>query len=626
MKDITSAHKAEERYALAVTAGQVGLWNWNLQTCEIYFNPSWKAMLGYTDREIPNHQAAWLRLIYPDDREWVMTSANIHIEGLTPQFEIEHRMLHKNGSVRWFLCRGMAFRDETGKPYRMAGSTTDITERKRTEQALQESEYRYYTLAKMSPVGIFHTDAEGNCLYVNERWRELTGLTLAEALGQGWIKAIHPDDHSRMLVEWHQAIVGNCTFASEYRFRRSDGVVSWVFGQAVPEKGLGDNIVGFIGTITDITDRKATEEALRLQCFRERLIGSMLERIRQSLDLGEILNTTVAEVRQFLECDRVLVHRFQPDWTGVITVESQDPKWAPILGTCIADSCFSENYVRLYQHGRIQAVTDIYTSGLSQCHINLLERFQVRANLVVPILQERVQTLGDSSYSESSHPTLWGLLVAHQCRDSRHWQPWEIDLLKSLSAQVGMAIQQAELYQQLQAANLQLQRLATLDGLTQVANRRRFDEYLDQEWRRLKRDRIPLSLIMCDIDCFKAYNDTYGHQAGDACLIAVANAIATALKRPADLVARYGGEEFAAILPNTTGSGAFKVAQTIRAAVQALKIVHASSLVSEYVTLSLGVACTVPDRDTLPETLLKAADEALYQAKASGRDASVYAP
>jgi diguanylate cyclase (GGDEF)-like protein len=189
-----------------------------------------------------------------------------------------------------------------------------------------------------------------------------------------------------------------------------------------------------------------------------------------------------------------------------------------------------------------------------------------------------------------------------------------------------MAIQQAELYQQLQAANLQLQRLATLDGLTQVANRRRFDEYLDQEWRRLKRDRIPLSLIMCDIDCFKAYNDTYGHQAGDACLIAVANAIATALKRPADLVARYGGEEFAAILPNTTGSGAFKVAQTIRAAVQALKIVHASSLVSEYVTLSLGVACTVPDRDTLPETLLKAADEALYQAKASGRDASVYAP
>jgi PAS domain S-box-containing protein len=388
MKDITSAHKAEERYALAVTAGQVGLWNWNLQTCEIYFNPSWKAMLGYTDREIPNHQAAWLRLIYPDDREWVMTSANIHIEGLTPQFEIEHRMLHKNGSARWFLCRGMAFRDETGKPYRMAGSTTDITERKRTEEALQESEYRYYTLAKMSPVGIFHTDAEGNCLYVNERWRELTGLTLAEALGQGWIKAIHPDDRSRLLVEWHQAMVGNCTFASEYRFRRSDGVVTWVFGQAVPEKGLGDNIVGFIGTITDITDRKATEEALRLQCFRERLIGSMLERIRQSLDLGEILNTTVAEVRQFLECDRVLVHRFQPDWTGVITVESQDPKWTPILGTCIADSCFSENYVHLYQHGRIQAVTDIYTSGLSQCHINLLERFQVRANLVVPILQK----------------------------------------------------------------------------------------------------------------------------------------------------------------------------------------------------------------------------------------------
>lgn len=165
-----------------------------------------------------------------------------------------------------------------------------------------------------------------------------------------------------------------------------------------------------------------------------------------------------------------------------------------------------------------------------------------------------------------------------------------------------------------------MQRLATLDGLTGLPNRRRFDEYLDQEWRRLRREQVPLSLILCDIDFFKLYNDTYGHQAGDTCLISVASAIAQAVKRPADLVARYGGEEFAVILPNTTQNGALQVAEAIRVAVQDLKIVHSHSLVSQYVTLSLGVATMVPDCDTSPEILLKAADEALYQAKALGRD------
>nr|WP_242032555.1 diguanylate cyclase [Coleofasciculus sp. FACHB-64] len=605
MTDMTPAYQAEERYVLAVNAGQVGLWDWDLQTGEMYLTASWKAMLGYREDEIDNRIEAWLHLVHPDQREWVMTAASIYLEGLTPQYEIEHRMIHKNGNIRWFLCRGIAFRDEQGIPYRMAGSITDITERKRTEEALQESEYRYYTLAKMSPVGIFHTDVEGNCLYVNERWRELAGLTLAEALGEGWTRALHPDDRDRVISEWKQAIIENRRFASEYRFGRADGVVTWVFGQAVAEQGVAGATVGFIGTLTDITERKQAEEALRLQVLREQLIGAMLERIRQSLNLSEILNTTVAEVRQFLACDRVIIYRFEAGWRGVVAVESVDPNWTSMLGTPVYDPCFKEKYAQLYQQSRVQAIADIYNSGLGQCHIDVLEQFQVKANLVVPILQGQ---------------QLWGLLIAHHCSQPRHWQPWEIDLLSSLAMQVGIAIQQGQLYEQLEAANQKLQRLATLDGLTGLPNRRRFDEYLDQEWRRLRREKVPLSLILCDIDFFKLYNDTYGHQAGDTCLITVASAIAQAVKRPADLVARYGGEEFAVILPNTTQNGALQVAEEIRVAVQDLKIVHSHSLVSQYVTLSLGVATTVPDCDTSPEILLKTADEALYQAKALGRD------
>lgn len=177
-----------------------------------------------------------------------------------------------------------------------------------------------------------------------------------------------------------------------------------------------------------------------------------------------------------------------------------------------------------------------------------------------------------------------------------------------------------ELNHQLQKANLELQSLASLDSLTQVANRRSFEECLNQEWRRMAREKAPLSLILCDVDFFKTYNDTYGHQAGDICLQQVAKVIKSAVKRPADLVARYGGEEFVVILPHTRAEGAVYVAEQIRAAVKALKIAHTNSQIGKYVTLSLGVASSVPSHKSSPATLIAAADQALYQAKAQGRD------
>jgi diguanylate cyclase (GGDEF)-like protein len=171
-----------------------------------------------------------------------------------------------------------------------------------------------------------------------------------------------------------------------------------------------------------------------------------------------------------------------------------------------------------------------------------------------------------------------------------------------------------------ESACRELKRLANLDSLTQVANRRRFDEHLSQEWRRLAREKAPLSLILCDIDYFKPYNDYYGHQAGDATLKQVAQAIEGAIKRPADLVARYGGEEFAIILPNTGMAGAVKVAQLIQMEIKRLQIPHAHSQVSPFITLSLGITSQVPDPDLPPESLIAHADKALYAAKKQSRD------
>jgi len=165
-----------------------------------------------------------------------------------------------------------------------------------------------------------------------------------------------------------------------------------------------------------------------------------------------------------------------------------------------------------------------------------------------------------------------------------------------------------------------LQNLAERDGLTGIANRRAFDDTLRQEWLRAQRERHPLSLIMLDVDYFKRYNDRYGHQQGDECLRRVAGAIEAAALRPADRAARYGGEEFAVIMPNTPRAGAIAVAERIIEHVAALQLPHADSEVAERVTVSIGIATLLPQDDRDSDTLIAAADAALYAAKHDGRN------
>ena len=168
--------------------------------------------------------------------------------------------------------------------------------------------------------------------------------------------------------------------------------------------------------------------------------------------------------------------------------------------------------------------------------------------------------------------------------------------------------------------NQELERLASMDGLTKVANRRSFDKYLEQEWKNVGSGRSSLALILCDIDYFKNYNDTYGHQAGDACLIQVAQAIERAVKRSTDLVARYGGEEFAVVLPNTSPSGVEQVALEIQREIRQLDISHDRSEVSDCITLSLGISAISCTQNKHSGMLIAAADQGLYQAKYEGRD------
>lgn len=177
-----------------------------------------------------------------------------------------------------------------------------------------------------------------------------------------------------------------------------------------------------------------------------------------------------------------------------------------------------------------------------------------------------------------------------------------------------------ELQTELEKSNAELQKLSCLDGLTGIANRRRFDEFLQTECLRSARENTPLSLILIDIDFFKPYNDNYGHLAGDKCLRTVAEALSEVIHRPADLVARYGGEEFGVILPCTEMEGAIQIAKALMNKITALALPHEYSKIADHITLSMGITSRVTCDRTKPADLIHLADQALYEAKESGRN------
>lgn len=358
---------------------------------------------------------------------------------------------------------------------------------------------------------------------------------------------------------------------------------------------------------TSLSIAAQRQNKIRLQKSKfEGIISETTQRIRHSLELDDILQTTVAEVRKLFEVDRVCVYQFKPDWSGIIAVESVAQGCFSLAHTDGIEQHFQSSHWSLAENHQTRALFDIETSDLAPHHLEQLRAWKIRASLMVPILQQG---------------NLWGLLLAHQCNAPRFWQDLEIDLFGRLAEQAAIVIQQSELYDQLQKSNQELQRLAISDGLTQVANRRHFDSMLKQEWQKLEDKTAPLSLLLCDVDFFKIYNNTYGHSAGDEVLKQIAREIKQAVSAENALVARYSGGEFAVILPNVNLDDAVETAQKIQVKIAALQLPHCTSTVSPFITLSIGIAAHIPDVQISPEVLISEADKHLSQAKIQGGNA-----
>ncbi|MEG5063738.1 PAS domain S-box protein [Microcoleus sp. B3-A4] len=674
-------------YEMAVSAGKVGVWDWNLETGEIYIAPSLKALLGYQDAEIPNRMENWASHVHPDDRVAVAEAVNAYLKGLTEIYEIEHRMLRKDGSICWILARGSAIRSASGKAFRLTGTDTDITDRKLTEEKLQNSEAellalfnamtdivlvfdasgRYLKIAPTAPellykpapevlgktVAEIFPEAEANfalthirqtlasgqthrieysmeigcklfwfdasispleldrvmwvarditarkraeaalqkseekfrnlfddapialglasvrdyrTIKVNEAHRQMLGYSDSELATMTFTELTHPEDlqadveQVKLLVEgkisrfqrekrlikkngdlmWAnltvtlirdregiplysmgaiedisyrkraemefqqlkerlqfllgsnpaviftaapmgdfcttyisdnvQAIVGydpqellaNCKFWSsrihpedrpqflvnfsdlsaekncicEYRFLHQDGIYRWLRTELkllVDSMGIPIEIIGYAA---DISNSKYAELARGQQFEQERLVEAIARRVRQSLQLEEILNTTVAELQQVLLADRVLVYQLLPKRGGRVIAEAVAEGCSQLVNRYFGEEVFPAQSYQLYLQGRISAISELDDPCITPCVIEFMKQIQVRAKLVVPIIQ---------------HSQLWGLLIAHQCDRPRDWQESEINLFQQLVNQLAIAIQQSLLYQQLQA-------------------------------------------------------------------------------------------------------------------------------------------------------------------------------
>ncbi|MBD1943833.1 PAS domain S-box protein, partial [Coleofasciculus sp. FACHB-712] len=439
------------------------------------------------------------------------------------------------------------------KDYGVAIAYIEITERKTAEEKVEKSLSLLRATLESTADGIVAVSLEGDIVSYNQKFLQMWEVP-EDLIGSPraneqivFLKDQLKEPEAFLKLVWELSRQPEAKAYDILELKNGK-----IFERYSTPYRLGEQIIGRVWSFLDITERTRTEEALRSSIERERLLGRIQGRIRQSLHLNEILNTAVAEVRNFLPAERVALYRL--DARGAcFVVESVAPGCESILDVSLYDPCFEAEYIQKFQTtGYVSAVDDIYQADLPASYVKLLAGAGIRANLMVPILiREQGGNREANNESNSNNPAplrpslsnpaakihLWGILCVHQCSGSRHWEPYEIKLLQQLSVGLAIAIQQSSLFKQLEEANRELQCIASLDGLTQVANRRRFDEYLAQEWRRLGREQAPISLIFCDIDCFKIYNDTYGHQAGDSCLRQVAGAIRLMLKRSTDLVA-----------------------------------------------------------------------------------------
>ncbi|WP_243418681.1 PAS domain S-box protein [Synechocystis sp. PCC 6803] len=555
----------------------------HIKQANIYSNRSVAEFLGYSPEEIKTMGASlFTNICHPEDLPRILAAIE-NCQKLRDGeiLEIEYRVRDARQQWRWLLSRDLVFtRTETGQLWQTLGTAQDITQRKEAEIELEKIKTFLASIVENIPDMIFVKDAKTlRFLELNKAGESLIGYTKEEVLGKNDYE-LFPQERAEWFIQEDRQVLlsGEVQDIPMEVIQTCHEGIRILHTKKIPICDASGQAQYLLGISADITDLLESQQ--RLQELARHIPGVIYQfRMRPdgtfhfpyaSEGIRKIYGVSPEEVKE--------------DATPVFNVLHPDE--LPGVSRSIYES--AANLTPWYYEYRV-----CFADG--------------RVIWVLGYATPR---------RESDGGTIWHGYIKDIT--DRKEEEYLLIKAKERAETAEQTLQKAQI--RLERFNKKLSQLIDIDGLTKIANRRCFNVRIKQEWRRLSRAQVPISLIMFDIDCFKNYNDRYGHPEGDLCLIRVAQAARKAASRPADLVARFGGEEFAVLLPETDTKGAIMVAEKIIQAISQLAIAHEASPISGQITISLGIGTQFPSKELISRTLIKQADMALYEAKRRGRN------
>ncbi len=604
-----------------------------------YFNQRCFDFTGSTLDEMRG--SGWEKIVHSDDLDKCVSSWQNALRVGEP-YEIEYRLRGKDGNFRWFLGRANPIRNASGEIIKWFGTCTDIENQKQNQQNLEgqikeqtlqlaETNARlqrelYFQTLEGIPEIVWTADPDGAIDFTNRKWLDYSGMTAAQSVGEGWARAVHADDLALCIAKWESALLVGNPFEAEYRLRDKDGNFRWFLVRANPIRNSAGQILKWFGSCTDIENQKQNQQILEEQILERtaqladantRLQEEMLEKDFARNELDQQNETMMTELQKRSERATMLAKMGELLQSCI----SRDEVFAAALGYAPKIFPTARGAVALLDSSRSHAEV---LGSWSDCQLPMRE-FEPTECWALRTGHPHLVVAGDST-APCTHaagvknsylciPILaqgetLGILHLQATDAVPQLDPAELSFKTTFAGQVGLSIANIRLREALRMQSVR-------DALTGLYNRRYLEEVLDRETRRAGRAGQSMGILMLDLDHFKHFNDTYGHDAGDAVLRETA---AFLLKnvRAEDFVCRYGGEEFVVILPTADLQGSKMRAEKLRSKMRELSIMHQGKSLG-MVTLSVGVAA-FPAHGMSPKELMAAADGGLYEAKRGGRD------
>ena len=674
-QDVTALKAAEERWQFALEGSRDGVWDWDAASDKVFFSRRWKEMLGYDEGDIGDSLEEWDSRVHPDDKPKVYEDLTVHLEGKTPFYQNEHRVLCRDGTYKWVLDQGKVIsRLPDGKPARVIGTHTDITERKLAEEQIRRSEERFRIAFVHSNAGIAIADKEGHIQESNSAFQSLAGYSERDLAGTSFRDITYVEDLPEEESRLSMLMSGNIdSYRLAKRYIAKNGYLHWVDISVAAIREENGQPKSFVGIVTSIDEEKRAQLELQQAEHRYRTLfdvspdgiltidptnGQTLkfnraaheqlgftkdefQRLKiQDYEVAEAPEETRRHIEKILETGRDDFETKHRSKSGeirdiLVTVQRVDIGGQPEFMAVYRDIThihraeaemrdLSSRLLLATRAGNIGVWDwDIATDALTW-NEQMFDLYGLQPNQFSELYQAWRERLHPDDRAEAEK--LVQSTRKGQGDFDTQFRIVRLDgQVRHLKAAATLISDERDAKQRMIGVNWditrqkeledRLRQAATIDSLTGLNNRAKFLDAATLQLKLAKRQRTDLCILMLDIDHFKTVNDTYGHAVGDQVLKSFGATI-SGLLRTTDICGRVGGEEFAIALIGSKLSDAKEVAKKICDTVAQNEITTDGGLVG--ITTSIGVACLRGDQEL--DGLMNRADQALYKAKASGRN------